>query len=421
MPGKLFCQIAMVVFGASGGLSFFSLTLLLFYRMSYAGIDQHTIRWFALAAVPYNVRFLLPYLIDSVKIPYLSDAIGRRKSWGYLTHFLGVVCFFVLGWIDPTENLPFLFVFVLFFAFLSAAQDIVSDAYRFSMINVLPTTDSVPLHTIGFRCGKLLAASAIPSLASYIGWTAAHSCVIGIKIVALLLLLFLPEPNVTSSLERNATSEPVRSVLVVILSTLKDVVKKPGVWAFLGVFLLVKSIDVILGPLETVFLGQIKVPSGQYGLLKGGAGGILSFLGVWFAGVLSRKFSINTALKIGSLGLSASSLLSLLLVRVPTSDVSFKYLLASTAGVQEFHLGLLLTLAVIYISSFCSKSDSIYEFTLFSSIGSMGRTFITFVLTEVCYIIGWVPIFFMPLLICIPLFWLLGRDFSSKQRLECKR
>ncbi|MDR1208480.1 MAG: MFS transporter [Holosporales bacterium] len=418
MPGKLFCQFAMVIFGASGGLSFFSLTLLLFYRMSYEGIDQHTIRWFALAAIPYNIRFLLPYLIDSVKIPYWSNAIGQRKSWGYLTHSLGMLCFFVLGCIDPTQNLPFLFAFVLVSALLAAMQDIVSDAYRFSMVDVLSITESVPLHTIGFRSGKLLVASVIPILASSVGWAVAHGCVLGIKLIALALLFFLPEPKYTASRKNESSSTSVYNALVAIIDALKDALKRPGVWVFLGVFLLTKAIDVVLGPLETVFMGQIKVSSSQYGWFKGGMGGIVSFIGVWIAGPLARKLSINTALKVACLGLSSSGVLSLILAHIPTTAASFKYVLTSIAAIQEFHLGVVLTLAVIYVSSFCNKSDSIYDFTLFSSIGSMGRTLLTFFLSEICYVIGWVPIFFLPLLLCIPLFWLLGRDFSSKQRLN---
>lgn len=412
----------MVAFGTSGGLSFFALTLLLSYRMSCAGIDTRSVGAFALAAVPYNIRFLWPYLIDSVKIPYLSDKVGQRKSWGYLTHGIGVLCFFSLGWIDPSSNLSLIFVLVLVSAFLAAMQDIVSDAYRFSMVDVLPTTESVPLHTIGFRCGKLVAASFIPTLASYVGWMYAHSCALFIKLIALSLLFFLPEPKyVNANSKEGATLGSMHDALIAIMDALKKVLKKHGVWIFLSVFILIKAIDVVMGPLETYFLGQIGVSSKQYGVMKGGIGGAVSFIGVWTAGYLSRKLSINSALKIGCLCLSASGLLSLLFMRVPIDASLFEYVLTSVAVVQEFNLGLVITLSVVYVSLFCNKSDSIYDFTLFSSIGSMGRTVLTFFLSDVCFFIGWVPIFFLPLLLYVPLFLLLGRDFSSKLRLEAKR
>jgi predicted MFS family arabinose efflux permease len=282
------------------------------------------------------------------------------------------------------------------------------------MKSILPIDESVPLHTVGFRCGKLLASSAIPTLASVCGWFCAYNCVVIIKIIAFSLLWFLPEPRsiippVSAEKNKNGLH------LHVIFSILKDVCSRPGALVFLGVFLLVKAIDVVLGPMETYFLGQLGVSSRQYGMCKGGIGGTISFIGVGLAGYLSRKFSINRALKFGAFCLSASGLLSLVLMRIPISAMCFTHVFTGIAAVQEFFLGMVLTLAVIYVSSFCKTSDGIYDFTMYCSLGSIGRTLLTFLFSKLCNITGWAPIFFLPLILYIPLFWLLRRDFSSKQ------
>jgi PAT family beta-lactamase induction signal transducer AmpG len=435
----------MSVFGASGGLSFFTLTAILSYRLSHAGIDTRTIGIFALSVIPYNIRFIFPYLIDAFKIPYLSDKFGRRKSWGCVTHVMSTTCFFCIGYINPAENLVSTFILVVFSAVVSAIQDTVSETYRFDIVKVLSTKESVPYHTFGFRSGKLFACFAVPYLASRLGWLGAHSVVACVKIFALFLLFLLPEPASSATVRGDSTQRKggLRGQIFPIVTS---AFSKPGVWAFIAVFMIIKAVDVVVGPMETYFLGQIGVSSEQYGLYKGGIGGGISFIGVAFAGYLVKKISLNKAIAFSTTALSSAGLLSLFLIHIPLDAPYFNYVFAMIASIQEFHLGLVLTLAVIYMSSFCEKSElnghqsashgqaaseshehqavsasplglSIYHFTLFSSIGSIGRTILTFILTEFCSVVGWQVIFFLPLTLCIPLIWLLERDFSKKQRL----
>jgi PAT family beta-lactamase induction signal transducer AmpG len=411
-----FYKLVVALFGVSGGLSFFTLTAMLYYRLSLAGVPVCTVGRLSWAAIPYSIRFFWPYLVDAVRIPYLSRTFGQRKSWGLVTHHISIACFLLVGYINPAENLHLLFSIVLISSFAAAVQDIVSETYRFDVVNVLPINASAPSHTFGFRSGKLFACSVVPYFASKIGWFEIHCIISVVKVLALFLLFFLHEPgNAVRGDRQELPSQCVirRSIITTIVSAFQ----KKGVWIFLCVFMIMKAIDVVVGPMETSFIGKIGIPPGDYGKFKGGIGGSISLIGVMLAGPFVRRVSLNCGVMLSAIGLSVAGCLSIVLMHLPLDAPCFNTVFAAIAIVQEFCIAFMMTFSAIYTSAFCEKSDSIYYFSLFSSIGSVGRVTLTYMFSELCHVTGWVVIFLLPLGLCVPLFWLLKRDFSKEQKI----
>ena len=48
-------------------------------------ISKTTIGLFALATVPYSIKFLWSPFIDGLELPFLSKLLGHRKSWLLIT------------------------------------------------------------------------------------------------------------------------------------------------------------------------------------------------------------------------------------------------------------------------------------------------------------------------------------------------
>lgn len=411
----------MLSFGLSGGLSFFTLLLVLMFRLSRSGLDPAIVGQFSWAGLPYTMRCLWPFVIDHVPVPG-RNYWGRRKAWGLWAHFFSMVGFLLMGALSPASPLPLLFGVTCITAFFSSVQDIVSDACRFEPQRILPLKDSVAFQTLGFRCGQFLASSIIPMLASFTGWFGAHLSVVIVKILALLALLKLPEPSVfapkdqrkTSASPSSPQSDASNSSLPTPKALLLQVVHKPHVLPFLASLVFLRAIDTLLGPLQTIFFGQLGLSNHQFGFMKNGLGFAATLTGVVLARKLIDRIPLLKLLRLGALIESGVLLLSLFLLRLSPTDPSFPYVFCSIALAQELCLGLMNTLIVLYISSFSERFVGLYHYTLFSAFGSLVRTLGTAGFSFLQGSLGWAGLFVLPLAFALVLQGILGR--LSKNR-----
>src|SRR6478609_2115950 len=102
--------------------------------LSVEGIDIATIGFLSLVGLPYTFKFLWAPLMDRFELPWL----GRRRGWLVLTQLALAAS---LVWMAATPPASALGAFALLaglVAWLSAAQDVVVDAYR---TDVLPAAE----------------------------------------------------------------------------------------------------------------------------------------------------------------------------------------------------------------------------------------------------------------------------------------
>jgi len=85
-----------------------------------------TIGLFALAGLPYTLRFLWAPLLDR----YVPPILGRRCGWMLVTQVAADAGDRRIALTDPTERLWQMATLALMVAFLSASQDIALDAWR---------------------------------------------------------------------------------------------------------------------------------------------------------------------------------------------------------------------------------------------------------------------------------------------------
>ena len=81
----------------------------------------------AVAMLPYAFKFVWSPLLDRYALPFL----GRRRGWLLITQILLVVSIVLMAVQQPgANNLQVIAVIAVAIGFLSASQDIVSNAYR---------------------------------------------------------------------------------------------------------------------------------------------------------------------------------------------------------------------------------------------------------------------------------------------------
>ncbi|MDR0632961.1 MAG: hypothetical protein LBF84_02370 [Holosporales bacterium] len=406
----LFRRAAIAIFGMSAGVSFFMIVTVLFFRLSSAMVAPKEIGLFAFVSLPYNVRFLWPFLIDHFRIPYFAARLGQRRSWGVLAQLASCILVILLGSTDPAANLPRTFCLATLLSFFSALHDIVSEIYRFHFAEKISHDSSVPLQTVGFRCGQFLAASLVPIISAFFGWLAGHMVVAIVKIAAAFFITKLEEPKEKAERyrkKRGFFQEIKGKVLTIFAKTAQN----PLLGVFLLSIILMRIIDTVPGPLQTIFIGKIGISNFDFGLVKGGCGIIFVMLGIPTASYFVKKTGVLNALFCGVLCQSFASMLSLLLLDLH-DDSHVLLLMSLSTSFQDFFQGFMNTSIIIYISSFCETKLSIYYFTLFSTISSMSRSIATYALSTISTTVGWDFVFCLPIMLCFPLaivFAFLGR------------
>lgn len=391
-------RFIMFVFGLSGGLSFFTLTAVQFFRLSSAGHLVRDIGLFAWASCPYNVRFLWQFLIDNVKLPFLTRRFGQRKSWGLVAHLGSTSGFVALGTLSADSFQYTVLVVALLTSFFAATQDLVTSAYQFSFESSIPLSRSVTAKTLGFRSGQFFAIALLPLLANQWGWAGAHLGFVIVKLAAFCLLLFLPDPQ-ERNIRRKEDEHPPSIVQVAM-----SLFQKPGIYLFLIALTLLKGIETVLGPMQTVFVGQLGISLMQFGMLKNGVG--FSFLlgGIFLAGQLARRMNAFKVLLMFSFGQSCAALLSLLLRYNFSSSTAFGIALASVSIVQEFFQGASTTLLFLCLSLYSDRKVDVYHFTLLCTVGSLGRLMWTYLWSYCADLMGWTSVFMLPICLYIGVF-----------------
>ena len=97
-------------------------------------LSRSTIGWAGLIFAVYAVNFLWAPLVDRLKIPYLSNFIGHRKSWIITMQSIILASLLLWSTLNPNENLWIIIAIGLGIAISSATQDITIDALRIEQI-----------------------------------------------------------------------------------------------------------------------------------------------------------------------------------------------------------------------------------------------------------------------------------------------
>ena len=121
--------------GIASGIPLYMVLSTLFIWLTRENIDIATVGLFALTQIPWSLKFLWAPIIDTYKIPVLTEYLGMRKSWLLITQIFLVISLVFLGSSNPSQNLLLTAFFALLTAFFSANQDIIVDAFRIEILN----------------------------------------------------------------------------------------------------------------------------------------------------------------------------------------------------------------------------------------------------------------------------------------------
>jgi len=126
-------SITMLLLGFSAGLPVLMIFSSLSLWLREAGVERSAVTYFSWAALGYSFKFIWAPLIDRLPLPFLTNTLGRRKSWLLFSQMLIIIAISWMAMVDPATGesaLTSMALATVMLGFSSATQDIVIDAYR---------------------------------------------------------------------------------------------------------------------------------------------------------------------------------------------------------------------------------------------------------------------------------------------------
>ena len=392
MSWRSYCNRRMLiclVLGFSSGLPLFILLNLLQAWLAKSGLNVKALGLFALVMFPYTWKFLWSPLMDR----FHFGRMGRRRSWMFLTQ---VALFFgigMMGMINPHTQVGLIAVMASLIAFLSASQDIVSDAYRREILQEEELGLGSAIHVNAYKLSGMVPGALSLVLADVMPWQTVFWITAAFMLPGVVCTLMVKEPTVYGA--------PPKNLREAVVLPFKEFVTRDGwgkalwVLAFIFFYKLGDSMATALATKFYIDLGfsmtQIGVVSKTTSLWASVAGGIIG--GIWMI-----RLGINRALWVFGVIQAVAILGFAWLAKVGASSV----VLAAVIGFEAFGVGLGTAVFVAYIMRETDPRYTATQFALFTSLSAVPRTFINSSVGYIVASIGWFNFFLVCFALALP-------------------
>lgn len=393
--------------GFSCGLPYNLLASTLSLWLKDIGLSLAIIGVFGLVLMPYTFKFLWAPVVDWVRIPYLSDRFGAKKTWGILFQIGLVVSIFSMALFPPTaDNWQTTFILAFCVAFFAASQDIVIDALRIDTLSGVELSEGASVYQFGYRMGLLLSGAGVVALSAYIPWTQAYFFIGCMGVLGMVALCFVKESH-------TSVSVPQKNWLV-------SVVKNPMVdfmrhreWMFILLFIvLYKLNNAVLGRMASPFYDDIGFTKQQIALVSGAIGPWITIAGVPIGGLLMVRLGVLKSLFVlGFVEMMTSVAFAVLSVLGPSVPAFF--------GVIVFDNivgGMGGAVFVAYLSALCSKKYAATQYALLTGLMAFSASFVASGSGVMAEKLGWFSFFLLTAVLMMPALILLPYLIRSENK-----
>ena len=397
-------NISVLLFlGFSSGLPLVLTSGTLQAWMAVAGVDLRAIGIFSLIGLPYTLKFLWSPFMDR----YVPPLLGRRRGWIILTQIgiiLGVVLM-SLG--SPKEDLLFFGIVALVVAFLSASQDIVTDAYRTDILREKERGLGAAVFVTGYRIAMLVGGALALIFSDQIGWRNTYLLMAGLMIIGIAAAFF--------GNESDNNIVPPKTLQEAVGGPLKDFFSRKGAVVILILIVFYKLCDAYAGTMTTPFLIRgMGFTATDVGTINKGLGLLSVIFGAMAGGTLMVRLGLFRSLLIFGIlqALSNFSFMALALI-----GKSYGMLIFAVAF-ENFSGGMGTASFISLLMALCNQRYSATQYALLSSLSALGRIFLAPTSGYLVESVGWAAFFIITAASAVPGLWLLWsyRDTISEMR-----
>ena len=371
-PYNKYNILAFIPLGFCAGLPLPLIGATMSARLMDSGLSLTSIGLFALAGTPYALKFLWSPLIDTIKIPFLNNLLGKRRSWLLLTQIILFILFFIISTIDPMKDLYMLAVLVCSAAFISATQDIALDAYRIELHPDKDLAAGIATYVLGYRIALIVAGAGALYLAEFLSWHVAFKIMSLCFLIGPIILIFLPNNSVIDNGDRNVANIPN------FLQWIKKAVLDPFIefsqrqsWVWILIFIAIYKLgDALAGNMTTPFLLDIGFSKIQIANIVKVIGLAATLIGLFLGGLLVAKYNIISVLFVGGF-LQMFSNLFFAFQGIIGVNTNFLML---TISIENLAGGIGTAAFLAYLSKLVDSRYIATQFALLTSFMALSRT-----------------------------------------------
>ena len=349
-----------------------------------ADLSRAAISYFGSVTAVYAINFLWAPLLDRVRVPYLYQRLGQRRSWILLLQLCIVLFTVGITLTNPAASLLWTSVLALVIAAAAASMDVAIDGYRIDIIGQdplkLPT--AAAMGVAGWWTGYSLPGYLAFHYADRFGWSVVYLGLALLLAILALGTLWVREPESNRDLlqqkaaERYQNSQTHPALLwlqVTVMEPFAEFIRRNGlkVSICLIVFILTFKLgESFLGRMSIQFYREVGFSNEQiaeYSKLIGwGATVFFTLLG----SLLNTRFGVFKGLVIGGIAMAASNLMFAWLAKVgPDEQILFW-----TIILDNFTTAFSIVAFVSFLSAFTGVAFSASQYALLASVGNFGRT-----------------------------------------------
>ena len=393
--------LRMLFLGFAAGLPLLLVLGTLSFRLREAGIDRTTIGYLTWVGLAYGFKWAWAPLVDRVPLPWLTRALGRRRSW-LVASQLGVIGGLIgMALTDPLGGLQPLVVFTLIVAFASATQDIALDAYRIESAAVEKQAALAAMYQTGYRLATIWAGAGVLFIAARAAgevsevteaarqvasaWTVAYLVMAASMLVGVVGVLLAPEPAVskargdiaveefalaqTLATERGMSPRAARLIAwlqTAVIGPFADFIRRFRWHALLLLALIAtyRISDVVMGVMAFPFYVDMGYSKDEVAAISKVYGVIMTLAGAFAGGVLALRFGVMRILFVGAVLSAASNLLFAWLATRGHDPTGLIFVISA----DNLSQGIASAAFIAYLSSLTNVAYSATQYALFSSV-----------------------------------------------------
>ena len=391
-------MIKILLLGAISGFPWVIIGSSLSLWLKEDGLSRSTIGWAGLIFAVYAFNYLWAPIIDKVRIPWLTNKIGHRRSWIVLMQMIILICLICWSLINPTTNLVLVISIGLIIAIASATQDITVDALRIEQIGEhegksmqAGAAMAVVGWWTGYKLGGVVALKAAEFFQEigFENYWQITFLILGIVIIGCNIgLMFVNEAKSTDrSFFQQQTDKLIEQKLgssnVITKSTawitgtvagpVMSFFKKNGfniALAILAFIFLFKIGEAFLGRMSVIFYKEIGFTKSDIALYSKGLGWITTVIFTLLGGLFAIRSGVIKAMFVSGVLMASTNLLFSLLAWSGKSELLF-----AIAVIFDDMAAAFATVAfVAFISMLVDRTYTATQYALLASIGTAGRT-----------------------------------------------
>jgi PAT family beta-lactamase induction signal transducer AmpG len=386
--------LRMLLLGFSAGLPYILILGTMSFWLREAGIDLTTIGFLSWVGLVYAFKWAWAPLVDRLRIPGLTHAVGQRRSWLLLSQLLVAAGLTGMALTDPALALQRYVVLACVVSFASATQDIALDAFRIESAEVALQAALSASYQIGYRAAAIVAQAGAFWIAAMVDrneatyehapWAVAYLVMAACMLVGMLAVLYSSEPRVsvapaTRAREAHAANWlasrkwlPPSAVaalswaFVAIVSPFVDFVVRHRWYALLLLALIstYRISDIVMGVMANPFYRDMGFTKIEVAWVSKIFGVIMTLVGAAIGGVLTLRLGVGRVLFLGAF-LSAATNLLFAWVATRGHDIGALMIAVSADNLSGGMAG---AAFVAYLSGLTNVAYSATQYALFSSV-----------------------------------------------------